>query len=258
MANSRAQEGRLPLSVPVSFLRGADAAAAVCPFLGALDEVGVLGDAVPAYDERNRCTAYGPWQPLGRQQQELVCLTVAHTSCPRYDRGLRYGPGGPRGRLQRRVGLALAIIAALAAVAIGGAFVLGGDLSFERLTALLPGGSTAPPTPATSPTSSPAPAPSASPSPTLEPTSSASPETTETASASGSILPTLPPGSPYASLAPCPGSEACYLYTVKSGDTLSGIASRFGTTVAAIRELNPSVANTSIIHVGTTLKIPPP
>jgi LysM domain len=255
MATARAEEGRLPLSAPVSFLRGADAAAAVCPFLGALDDVGVLGDAVPVFDQRNRCTAYGPWQPIGQLQQELVCLTVAHTACPRYTRGMRYGPGGPRQQMRRRAGILVTTLAAIAAVAIALALVVGGNLSLDTLTAFLP----AAPTPTVS--AVPSPTPPTTPGPTPEPTGAAptaTPEVTPSETTPSDLLPTPPPGSPYASLAPCPDGQLCYLYTVKSGDTLSGIAARFGTTVSAIRALNPAVATTSLIHVGQTLKLPPP
>jgi LysM repeat protein len=44
-------------------------------------------------------------------------------------------------------------------------------------------------------------------------------------------------------------------YTVRAGDTLSGIAARFGTTVAAIVALN-NITNPSLIHAGQVLKIP--
>ena len=45
-------------------------------------------------------------------------------------------------------------------------------------------------------------------------------------------------------------------YTVKSGDTLFGIATSNGTTVAAIKSLNGLIDNT--IYVGQILKIPTP
>ncbi|BDZ60845.1 hypothetical protein GCM10025873_06360 [Demequina sediminis] len=45
------------------------------------------------------------------------------------------------------------------------------------------------------------------------------------------------------------------VHTVRSGDTLSAIAQRHGTTVAAIAKAN-SLANASIIHVGQRLTIP--
>ena len=255
MADARAQTGRLPLSAPVSFLRGADAAASICPFLGALDDVGVLGDAVAAFDERNRCTAYGPWLPLGQTQQELVCLTVAHQSCPRYTRGMRFGPAGPRRQLGRRAGIVV-VLAALVVLAVGGAIALGGKLPLGPLTGLFASAPTASPALSASPSLAPTAEPTTTPSP--GPTPSPSPEVTPSPTSTESLLPTPPPGSAYATLEPCPNGQLCYLYTVKAGDTLSGIAATFGTTVAAIRELNPSVQNTNIIHIGTTLKIPPP
>lgn len=257
MADGRAQTGRVPLSAPVSFLAGTEAAAAVCPFLGALDDVGVLGDAVATYDERNRCTAYGPWQPLGQLQQELVCLTVAHTSCPRYARGVRYGPRGGRRRPGVRSGALVFILAGLAVLALGAAVVFAAGYvgvpfagffgAAQTATPTAP--PTATPTATLPPTAPPTQAPSASPSPTAEPT----PTATET-----SLLPTPPPGSAYATLEPCPNGELCYLYTVKSGDTLFAISQRFGVTLADLRALNPAIQNTNIIHVGQTLKIPPP
>ena len=255
MADARARTGRLPLSAPVSFLRGADAAAMTCPFLGALDDVGVLGDAVAVFDERNRCTAYGPWLPLGQAQQELVCLTVAHRSCPRYTRGMRYGRSGPRRRVARRTGVLVAL-ALLAVLAVGGGIALGVKLPLGTLTGLFASGPTSSPTVSQSP--GPASSPTASPTSTPELTASPSPEPTASPLPTEPLLPTPPPGSPYAALEPCPNGQLCYLYKVKSGDTLSGIAGRFGTTVSAIRALNPSVQNTNIIHTGTTLKLPPP
>ena len=44
-------------------------------------------------------------------------------------------------------------------------------------------------------------------------------------------------------------------YRVRAGDTLSGIASRYGTTVSALASLN-GISNPNLIHVGQTLRIP--
>lgn len=44
-------------------------------------------------------------------------------------------------------------------------------------------------------------------------------------------------------------------YTVKKGDTLSGIAARFGTTVQKLVNAN-KIKNPSLIHVGQVLTIP--
>jgi LysM repeat protein len=44
-------------------------------------------------------------------------------------------------------------------------------------------------------------------------------------------------------------------YTVKAGDTLSGIASRFGTTARILVDLN-NITNANQIRVGQVLKLP--
>jgi LysM repeat protein len=67
------------------------------------------------------------------------------------------------------------------------------------------------------------------------------------------VAPSSPSDSaaPSASAAPSPRTT----YTVKKGDTLQGIATKFKTTVAAIRTINNLKAN-STIHAGEVLKIP--
>lgn len=45
-------------------------------------------------------------------------------------------------------------------------------------------------------------------------------------------------------------------YTVKPGDTLSGIASRNGTTVAKLVAANPKITNPNLIYSGTKITIP--
>ena len=241
MADARAQEGRLALSAPAAFLVGPEAAASVCPFLGALDDVGVLGDAVPAYSERNRCTAFGPWLPQGKLQQELVCLTVAHETCPRYTRGVRYGPSGPRRRAAAagaRSGLVVLGLAVLAVLALGAAIVLGQGLISGPLSGLF-AGTTSTPTP-TATTVLPTATPASTASPTAEVTPSPTPAPT-------------PAPTPKPTATPAPATRT---YTVVAGDTLYGIAKKFNVSVAAIRKLNPSVQNTNVIHVGQKLKIP--
>lgn len=45
-------------------------------------------------------------------------------------------------------------------------------------------------------------------------------------------------------------------YKVKSGDTLSAIAAKYGTTVSKIMAANPSIKDKNLIYAGSTLKIP--
>lgn len=45
-------------------------------------------------------------------------------------------------------------------------------------------------------------------------------------------------------------------YTIQYGDTLSGIAYRFGTTVSALMEANPYITNKNLIYAGKNLRIP--
>lgn len=48
---------------------------------------------------------------------------------------------------------------------------------------------------------------------------------------------------------------SCTTYTVKSGDTLSGIASKYGTTVAQLQKWNPQITNPNVIQVGWVLNV---
>ena len=52
-----------------------------------------------------------------------------------------------------------------------------------------------------------------------------------------------------------PSSENTIVYTVKSGDTLSEIAQRYGTNVSSIVALNPSIQNPNLIYPGEQLTI---
>lgn len=45
-------------------------------------------------------------------------------------------------------------------------------------------------------------------------------------------------------------------YTVRSGDTMSGIAAKFGISLAALEAANPQVRNPNLIYVGEVLNLP--
>lgn len=64
--------------------------------------------------------------------------------------------------------------------------------------------------------------------------------------------------SPVVRLDQCPDTPGCYLYVVRSGDRLSTIAGRYGTTTTAILALNPSISDPNEIHTGETIRIPGP
>lgn len=45
-------------------------------------------------------------------------------------------------------------------------------------------------------------------------------------------------------------------YRIRTGDTLSGIAHRYNTSVSALMRANPSISNPNLIYAGRTLNIP--
>ena len=45
-------------------------------------------------------------------------------------------------------------------------------------------------------------------------------------------------------------------YTIKRGDTLSGIASKYGTSVSTLMSLNPYIKNANLIYTGNKLTLP--
>ena len=82
------------------------------------------------------------------------------------------------------------------------------------------------------------------------------PITTETATIASTPTEMLPPNETLTPTASAPLTPTQILYTVQTGDTLSGIALRFGVTVEAIQSLNN--LDTTLIYVGQVLQIPKP
>jgi LysM repeat protein len=236
-----------------------------CPFL--LAESGGWRLDLPTRE--HRCAAFSPAAPLAPEKQARLCLTPTHTGCATYlaslaarearlgtvpgERSTRWGlartttviedPGGLRARLlallldRRRWPAipAVLLVTTLFTLALSG---FRGDIPANPIATSSPGPPT--PGPRTVPPSA-----AASESPIASPT--APPSTAPTTGPTSAPTPTAAPAA-----SPSPRFRT---YRVLSGDTLSAIAARFGTTVQAIADLN-NIANPSLLSVGQLLLIP--
>jgi LysM repeat protein len=243
------------------------ATTAICPYLLSAD--GAWRASTPARE--HRCTAVQPSTPLASDKQRRLCLTDGFPACATYQAAAVHGDPTlpaesiarerttrssgrtvvrtvpvvldhgklsvalPTLRLERGFGQgALVILMAVAFAAIIVARLsAGGDSGGGGQVA----GVVATPAPAATHQAT------ARPSPTTPP------------SARPQRLPSPTPKAtpkPEASTAPAAKPTT---YKVKRGDTLSGIAARFGTTVAALRELN-DIKDVHALRVGQVLKLP--
>jgi len=238
----------------------------LCPYLLAAD--GAWRSATPARD--HGCAAVGVHVPLAPDKQRRLCLTEGHRRCPAYAVAIGRDPALPeqppasqapvlrpfprtapialdhgrrtlslsaiRGERQAAQ-VALAGLMAVAFVAIAFARLSGGG---AELTAA--GGS--------------------SPSPVPAGVAGATPSVQVTPSAVARISPspqpsTSPTEAPVATPSPPPPSPSgvARTYRIRSGDTLSGIAAQFGTTVRKLSKLN-GIDDPTRIRVGMVLQIP--
>lgn len=243
----------------------------VCPYLLAGD--GAWRSSAP--DREHRCTAVSPAAVLAPDKQRRLCLSPEHAGCSTYRVAARLiereDPAGSRsagrmpirtftrtaplvldhGRMsvpvptlrpERGVGqFALVGLMALALVAIVATRfpAIGGGGGPDGV----PAGGAASERPSTRPTSA-APTPDATtdvPTRTLVPTE---------------VEPSAPPDTASPALSPAPGAPGvAATYKVRRGDTLSGIASEFGTTWQAIAELN-GIDDPGRLKVGQVLVLP--
>lgn len=256
---------------PITTSPTAPATHAVCPYL--LAPEGRWRSASPARE--HRCTAVVPGAILAAEKQRRLCLVNEHLGCATYlvatgaaDAGPRAGAAAaprPAGRglvrtapllldhgrlpvsvqsIARERGLGQGALLVLMAVAFAAIFV-----------ARLSSGGSADSGGVLAGVGTPGPSASADPaSLTVEPTSGASPASTLVPTA---VEPTpAPSASPSAAPTAVPSPTAVpTTYKVRRGDTLSGIAAEFGTTVKVLSELN-GIDDPSRLRVGQVLKLP--
>ncbi len=250
---------------------------AVCPYL--LAEDGRWRSSTPARE--HRCTAVTPAAALAADKQRRLCLVADHVECATYQvatgvgdligtspdrRPDRSGGSGGRsivrtaplvldhGRLpmvsptitaDRRLGQAALLgLMAIAFVAIILARLSGGGAGDGGLG--LAGGAVATATPRSTSQASPRPAASGEApvrtlvptevQPSVDPAASSEPAATDEPSAEATDAPPT-------------------TYKVKRGDTLSGIAAEFGTTVAVLVDIN-DIDDPSALRVGQVLDLP--
>lgn len=251
-------------------------AAAICPYLRAAGGTWRYAQA----SREHRCTALSPPTVLAADKQRRLCLAARHTGCPTYlaarsarntlttktkqsvsSRSIARKPTEGDEAVSRwqftrpgpvvldgtgAISNLVAMVRRRGTVQAGLVAVLVVAFAIVAVTRLPSGGAALGPTPSPSQAA----VPSAVPSPTsvlAEP----SVEPSALPSADPSPTPTIAPTPTPTPSPPATGGT----YVVQSGDTLSGIASRFGTTVAILVELN-AIVDPSRIRVGQIIKLP--
>lgn len=217
----------------------------VCPFLRAAD-----GQAPPRLEATGlRCVATSPELVVGDRQRQLLCQAAAHATCPRHARGEAAVRAALAPRLGRRgrggsVAIATALVLLVGAIALAVTTGLGplGGPSGTAAPSVAEAAATATPAPPTPATGSGGTNGTPAPPATIRPT----------------LVPTRDLPAAWRGLAACPAPDACYLYVIKRGDTLGRIATRFDTTIRALRRLNPSISDPGAIRVRQEIRVPPP
>jgi LysM repeat protein len=245
---------------------------AICPYL--LAEDGSWRASTPARD--HRCTAVTPAAPLTAEKQRRLCLTADHRACATFQAASGDGELGSiaavplirattrstramarttpvvldHGRFVvavptlggRRAGVGQTTVIALMALAF--AVLVVARLSSADGRGSGNGGLAGAGVPSASPTASTTRRPSFSP-------------VAATASPKGTPAPTPARQSPVPSATPKATASPIVIpatYRVRSGDTLSGIAARYGTTSQALAKLN-GIKDPRNLKVGQVLRL---
>ena len=264
----------------------------VCPFFRYLEEDGRITPPRDDPHPGNHCAAFGEPQPQSARQQELVCLRSAHSSCPRYLRGMLVEPPPletpNRPRLSRATMAAALVLLVSAGVSVGFVLQRGGIVlplpvaTPDATTAAAqptdapvtqPPAATAPPTTpvgtvppvSVAPSLAPATLPPATPAPTPPPPTPAAtpPPPTPAPTPRASAEPTTAgtgtgTASRYAVLEPCPDAPSCWIYTVRPGDNFTSIVNWFGVPYDTVVGMNPGLGDPTTIQPGDRIRMPPP
>ena len=234
----------------------------ICPYLLSAD--GAWRSSTAARE--HRCTAVTPAAPLAAEKQRRLCLTVSHGACATYIAATEARSAVHRETTTRRPitrttpvvldhgRLAVALPAMGRSPSVGqAALVALLAVAFVAvLIARLASGGGSAPGAGVIPQASAAASPHASTAvvathaATPKPTARATPAPGKTVAPSPTLVATGPSPSP---------SGHPTSYTVKRGDTLSGIAATYGTTIKKLAALN-HITDPSKLHVGQVLKLP--
>jgi len=264
-SDSAPEPGEATASARTAGRQEVDAVRDVCPYLRA--DAGPWRSA--AASRAHQCSAMEPAAQVSVAKQRALCLAPAHTTCATFLAArkaagtLPEAPADDSANLwpdTRAMPIVLEPARSLLGPLAGGTSRTGGQallvaLMIVAFVVLVVARASGPGSPGAAGSG-------ASESPTGTPASSdaATPSSLATPSSAPSLVPSVAPSSapstaPSAAPTPSPSVIASQTYTVKSGDTLSGIAAKFGTTVAALSAAN-NIADPRYIRVGQVLVIP--
>jgi LysM repeat protein len=251
-------------------LRSAPDVPDLCPYLATDEGTWRSSTAV----REHRCMAVTPPVPLALEKQRRLCLVADHANCATYGAALAAHPPPARqldpgvrpiarttplvldhGRFDLRLPLlrptrVTGQAALVGLLGIAFAAVLIARPTGDGRAADTPAGAVGSTLPSASIAVDGSAQPSGSRVPSAAPVVTARPIGSPASSSSGPAA--SAPGSATPGPTPATGGSR---YKVRSGDTLSAIASRYGTTVKALMTLN-GLSDPSRLRVGQILKVP--